>query len=708
MARPTSLDRRQFLQASLLAGGGLLLTVRLSDAASPSTGESVLNAYVRIDATSQVTLVMPKVEMGQGIYTALAMLVAEELHVSLDQITAQAAPPNPAIYGVQGDQSTGSSTSIKDCWLPLRTAGATARVLLTQAAARTWHVPAADCHAKNGYIEHRNSNRRLSYGALAATAATLAIPRHVPLKNTKDFQLIGTSPRRLEGPSKTDGSACFGIDVRIPQMRYAMVALSPVEGGSVARLDKKAAQAIPGVRHIIEEPDVVAVVADHTYAAIQGLSALQIEWHSGPHGHVQQATLVAELEVAVQQKGGLARRIGNPAASMHAAAQVVEATYHQPFLAHATMEPMNCTVHWQNDRCEIWVGTQAPDRVIDKLAPLGLKPEQITLHNHLIGGGFGRRLDVDTIVLAARIARHVSTPLQVIWSRSEDIQHDRYRPYYVDHLKAGLDADGHPISWMHTIAGGSAYFPWDGKPLKNGIDDDAVEASANPAYQFQALSVRYVRHDPIGVPISWWRGVGPTRSVFVVESFIDELATAAGQDPIQYRRPLCKDERLRAVLDLVADKSHWTSPLPAGRGRGVSIQAAFGSYLAQVVEVTLKSDGTIQIDRVVCAMDCGQQVNPDGIRAQLEGGVIFGLTAVLMGEVTVANGRIEQSNFNDYPVLRFADVPHIDTYLIASAESPSGVGEAGTACIAAAVCNAVFAATGKRVRTLPVNRHLAS
>jgi isoquinoline 1-oxidoreductase beta subunit len=708
---PATLGRRQFLQVSLLAGSGLLLTVELNAATNSSAAngrDSTLNAYIRMDASGAITLVMPKAEMGQGIYTALAMLIAEELEVSLDQVTVEAAPPNPAVYGVAGDQSTGGSTSVRDCWLPLRTAGATARMLLTRAGAQTWRVPVSECVADAGYVIHPISARRLSYGALVAKAATLPAPRHVPLKDAKDFKLIGHSTRRLESPSKTDGTARFGIDVRLPQMRYAMVALSPVEGGSVALLDTKAALSITGVRQVINERDVVAVVADHTYAAMQGLAALKIQWNSGPHGHVQQATLVAELEVAVHQKGGLARSVGNPQAALKGATHIVEALYHQPFLAHATMEPMNCTVHWRSGQCEIWVGTQAPSRVVEKLASLGLTPENIILHNHLIGGGFGRRLDVDTVVIAARIAKHVSTPLQVIWSRSEDIQHDRYRPYYVDHLKAGLDAQGSPVSWMHTIAGGSATAAWDGKPLKNGVDDDAVDSAANPAYQLPALSVRYVRHDPTGIPISWWRGVGPTRSVFVVESFIDELAFAASQDPIDYRRPLCKDERLRAVLNLVANKSNWGAPLPAGHGRGVSIQAAFGSYLAQVVEVSAQADGSIRVIRVVCAMDCGQQINPEGIHAQLESGVIFGLTAALMGEVTVTNGRIEQSNFDNYPVLRLAETPLIETHLITNSEAPGGVGETGTSCIAAAVCNAVFSATGRRVRTLPINKHLAS
>jgi isoquinoline 1-oxidoreductase beta subunit len=708
-AKPiTSSDRRQFLKLSLWAGTGLLVTVPLGSKASapPTSASNRLNAYVRIGADGVVTLVMPKVEMGQGTFTALPMLVAEELEVGLDQIRTEHAPPLPAVYGIAGDQSTGGSTSVRDCWLPLRRAGATARTALVHAAAETWKVPAADCHAEHGEVIHAASGRRLGYGVLAARAAHLPAPKKVALKDPKDFRLIGRSTLRLDAPGKTDGSTVFGIDVRVPGMRYAALALSPVMGGRVGSMDVAAAKRVPGVRQVVEDQEIVAVVADHTYAARKGLEALGVRWNAGANGAVQQARLVADLDAAVKRPGAPARRVGDAAGAMKTARHVVEATYHQPFLAHATMEPMNCTVHWQKDRCEIWVGTQAPDRAVTKLADLGLKPEQITIHNHLIGGGFGRRLEVDGIVIAARVARHVTGPVQVIWSREEDVQHDTYRPYYVDHLQAGLDEHGNPIAWQHTIAGASATAFWYGAPLKNGVDDDAVESSSDPAYALTNLAVRYVQQDPQGLTISWWRGVGPTRSVFVVESFIDELAAAAGKDPVAYRRPLLKDARLRGVLDLVAAKSGWGSPLPKGRGRGISIQSAFGSYLAQVAEVEVLPDGSIRVARVVCALDCGLTVNPATVHAQLEGGVIFGVGAALTGEITVKDGRVEQSNFHDYTVLRMSDAPRVETHLVASTESPGGVGETGTACIAAAVCNAVFAATGRRIRTLPLQKAL--
>ena len=385
----------------------------------------------------------------------------------------------------------------------------------------------------------------------------------------------------------------------------------------------------------------------------------------------------------------------------------MEAVYHQPFLAHATLEPMNCTIDWRQQECEIWVGTQAPDRAVAKLAELGLRPEQIVLHNHLIGGGFGRRLEVDGIVLAARIARHVRGPLRVLWSREQDIQHDRYRPYYVDRLSATLDAHGVPLSWRHTIAGAGLWALYYGEDtMRKGVDFGAVTSAADLAYPLENMEVRYVRRDPPGVLLGWWRGVGPTRSVFVVESFIDELASAAQQDPVRYRRGLLKDPRMRTVLDLAADRAGWGTPLPAGSGRGVSLQNAFGSYLAQVAEVSVNAQGQPRVERVVCAIDCGQVVNPDTVRAQLEGGVTFGLSAALGDEITIANGRVRQRNFNDFPVLRIAEAPRVEAHLVASTEAPGGVGETGTACVAAALCNAIYAASGKRVRTLPVSRGL--
>jgi len=712
MKRSLALTRRQFvIGAAAVAGGALVLSVALIGRRRSQlahAGPGSLNAYVRIDGTGHVTLIMPKVEMGQGTYTSLPMLIAEELEVALERISVEAAPPDPAVYGVEGDQSTGGSTSIKDCWLPLRQAGATARLMLMQAAAKRWGVALNTCQALQGEVIHAGSGRRLGYGALAAAAAALPVPIPPPLKAAKDFRLIGRSTPRRDTPEKVNGSAIFGIDVRPPRAKVAVIALSPVEGGRIAEpFTGDAALSIRGVTQVVDEGDLIAVVADRTWAAIKGLRALALRWDEGANGTVQQAALVSELDSASREEGAVAARRGKPAGAPAHAATHIEAVYHQPFLAHATLEPMNCTVDWpEQGTCEIWVGTQAPDRAVAKLAELGLKPEQIRLHNQLIGGGFGRRLEVDGVVLAARVARHVQGPVRVLWLREEDIQHDRYRPYYVDRLSAALDKRGTILSWRHTIAGAGVTSIYSGEPLKNGIDEDAVEGAANLIYPLANMEVRYVRRDPQGVPTSWWRGVGPTRSIFVVESFIDELAAAAQQDPVHYRRALLESQRMRAVLDLATDRAGWGTALPAGSGRGVSIQSAFGSYLAQVAEVSVEADGRVRVERVVCALDCGQIVNPETVRAQLEGGVIFGLSAALGNEITIANGRVEQSNFNNFPSLRMPEAPRVEVHLVASGESPGGVGESGTACVAAALCNAIYAASGKRVRTLPVTRGL--
>jgi isoquinoline 1-oxidoreductase subunit beta len=664
-----------------------------------------LNAYVRIAAGGQVTLIMPKVEMGQGTYTSLAMLIAEELEVSLDRIAVEAAPVNPDVYGFEGDQSTGGSTTIRVCWLPLRKAGAAARTMLISAAARKWGILPTACRAALGHVIHEASGRRLSYGELVSAAALVPVPVDPELKSPKDFKLIGRSAPRLDAPDKVNGRAVFGIDIQLTGMRVAMVAHSPVQGGAVIEpLNSESALGIRGVRQVVNDRDVVAVVADNAWAALQGLKALNLQWTDGPNAAVHQAQLVADLDAASKRTGAIAAQIGDVAAAMSRASSRVEAIYHQPFLAHATMEPMNCTVHWRKDMCEIWVGTQAPDRAVAMLAELGLKPDQIEIHNQLIGGGFGRRLEVDGIVVAARIARHVDAPLKVLWSREEDIQHDKYRPYYLDRIAAGLDARGRPVAWRHTIAGSSVSAVYSGEALKNGVDDDAVESAAAPVYAIANLEVRFVQLEPPGVPTSWWRGVGPTRSVFVVESFIDELAAAAKQDPVKYRRALLRSARMRAALDLAAAKAGWGHPLPKGGGRGVAVQFAFGSYLAQITDVTVSPQGDVRVERVVCALDCGQTVNPDTIQAQLEGGVMFGLSAALFNEITFAHGRVEQSNFNDFRSLRINEAPKVETYLIPSGEEPGGVGEAGTSCAAAALCNAIYAATGTRIRSLPVIR----
>src|SRR5213082_3440530 len=554
----------------------------------------------------------------------------------------------------------------------------------------------------------RGGGRALSYGELATAAAALPQPPPPPLKAPKDFRLIGRATSRRDTPSKVDGSAQFGIDARPPLAKVALIALSPVEGGRIAEpLASDAALAVRGVRQVVNEGELVAIVADDTWAAMQGMKALAPRWDDGPNAAVQQAAIVSQLEAAVRESGVVAASKGHPAESAARAAHHHEAIYHQPFLAHATLEPMNCTLDWREDVCEIWTGTQACDRAVAKLAALGLKPEQIRLHSYLIGGGFGRRLEVDGIVLAARVARHVQGPVRVLWPREEDIQHVRYRPYYVDRLSASLDAHGMPLAWRHTIAGAGLWALYYGEAtVAKGIDFDAVTSAADLIYPLENVEVRFVRRDPPGVPTGWWRGVGPTRSVFAVESFVDELAHTVQQDPVRYRRALLKEPRARAVLDLAADRAGWGTALPSGSGRGVSIQLAFGSYLAEVAEVSVSAQGQVRVERVVCAMDCGQVVNPDGVRAQLEGGVTFGLSAALGNEITIANGRVQQNNFNDFPSLRISAAPRVEVHLVPSAESPGGVGETGTACAAAALCNAVYAATGRRVRTLPVSRGL--
>ena len=718
-----TLTRRRFIVTSAAVGGALVVGVAVRGLRHAPAGaggaRGALNAFVRIAPSGQVTLVMPKVEMGQGTYTSLPMLIAEELEVELASVAVEAAPPDPAAYGfpvdpaapqgMERDQATGGSLSIIQCWEPLRQAGATARLMLVQAAAKRWRVTVDSCHAEAGEVIHAATGRRLSYGALASAAAALPVPPPPPLKEPKNFRLIGRATPRRDTPAKVNGSAMFGIDVRPPHSRVALVAIAPVEGGRIVEpLASDAALAVRGVTQVVNEGDVIAVVAEHTWAAMQGMKALNPAWHGGDNAAVQQVALVAALESAARQPGVVAIVKGKPAEAAAHAVTHVDAVYHQPFLAHATLEPMNCTIEWRKEGCEIWVGTQVPDRAVAKLAELDLRPEQIQLHNQLIGGGFGRRLEVDGIVIAARVARHVAGPVRVLWTREQDIQHDRYRPYYVDRLSAALDAHGRPVSWRHTIAGAGLWALYYGEAtVPKGVDFDATtSAGADIVYPLENMEVRFVRRDPQGVPTGWWRGIGATRGVFVVESFIDELAAAAQQDPVRYRRALLKDARLRTVLDLAADRAGWGTALPAGSGRGVSIQHAFGSYLALVAEVSMSDKDGPRVERVVCAMDCGRIVNPDGARAQLEGGVTFGLSAALGNEITIADGRVRQSNFHDFQSLRIAEAPRVETHLISSSEAPGGVGETGTACVAAALCNAIFAATGKRVRTLPVSRGL--
>ena len=710
--RPAAdLSRRHFLRASALASGGLLLSVSLpyaigeSEAADANSFEP--NAFIRIGGDGKIILTMPYVEMGQGTYTSIPMLIAEELEIGLDQVRLEHAPANDKIYmnPLLGVQATGNSNAIRGAWEPMRKAGATARTMLIAAAAKRWNVDPASCRAENGEVHHQASGRRLGYGTLAADAAKVPVPENVALKKPADFKLIGTPAKRLDTPSKINGTALYGIDARPPGVKVATLAQSPVFGGRVKRVDDAAAKAVKGVRQIVRLDDAVAVVADHMGAAKKGLAALVIEWDEGPHAKLATADIARELESATTKSGAVAQNIGDVGKAMAGAATKVEATYQVPFLAHATMEPMNCTVHVRPDGCEIWVGSQVMGRAQAVAAnALGMPLEKVVVHNHLLGGGFGRRLEVDGVIRAVEIAKQVASPVKVVWTREEDIQHDMYRPYWFDRISVGLDKTGKPVAWNNRFAGSSVIARWLPPAFNKGLDPDTTEGAIDLVYDIPNFHVEYVQVEPPGIPTAFWRSVGPSHNVFVTESVIDELAAVAKQDPVEYRRALlAKSPRARAVLDLAAAKAGWGGPLPKGRGRGVSLQFVFGSYLAQVAEVEVAKDGTVRIQRIVCAMDCGSVVNPDTVRAQVQSGAIFGATAALFGEITLKDGRVEQGNFDTYQMLRINEAPAVEVHIVQSSEPPGGMGETGTSGVVPAIANAVFAATGKRLRKMPVD-----
>jgi isoquinoline 1-oxidoreductase subunit beta len=651
---------------------------------------------------------MPYVEMGQGTYTSIPMLIAEELEVDLKQVRLDHAPPNEKLYGnplLGGIQATGNSNAVRAAWQPLREAGATARTMLVAAAAKRWNVDTASCRAQSGEVVHPPTRRRAKYGELAADAARVPVPKNVRLKRPEDFKLIGTPAKRLDTPAKVNGTAVYGIDVRPPGVRIATLAQSPVFGGRVKRVDDAAARAVKGVRQIVRLDDAVAVVADHMGAAKKGLAALKIEWDDGPHAKLTTEAIAGELEKATLSAGAVAQNIGDTDRAMAGAVTKLEATYHLPFLAHATMEPMNCTVHVRKDGCELWLGSQAIARVQAGAAKAtGLPLDKVVVHNHLIGGGFGRRLEADGAIRAVQIAQHVDGPVKVVWTREEDIQHDMYRPYWFDRMSAGLDAKGMPVAWNHRFAGSSVASRWASAWFKNGLDPDSTEGAIDLVYGLPNAHVEYVRVEPPGIPTAFWRSVGPSHNVFVVESLMDELAAAAKQDPVAYRLALLdKSPRAKAVLALAAEKAGWGKPLPERVGRGVSLQFVFATYMAQVAEVEVSKDGAVRVRRVVCAVDCGTVVNPDIVRAQIQSAIIFGITAVLYGKITLKDGRVEQTNFDTYQVLRMNEAPAIDVHIVQNSEPPGGMGECGTAAISPAVTNAIFAATGKRLRTLPID-----
>ena len=707
-----NLSRRGFLAGAAGAGGGLVLSLSLpfgrSDAAT--SGDFAPNAFIRIGSDGQVVLTMPYVEMGQGTYTSIPMLIAEELEVNLKQVRLEHAPPNEKLYAnpLLGVQATGNSNAMRGAWKPLREVGATARVMLVAAAAKRWGVDSKTCRARDGEVIHDATGRRLKYGELAGEAAQMAVPENVSLKRPEAFKLIGTPAKRLDAPGKVNGTARYGIDARPPGVKIATLTQSPVFGGRLKSLDDAAARAVKGVRQIVQLDDAVAVVADHMGAAKKGLEALKIEWDDGPHAGLATAQIAQELEQATLGSGTVAQKVGDADKALAGAATKVEAKYQLPFLAHATMEPMNCTVHVRKDECEIWIGSQAVARVQAMAAKAaGLPTEKVIVHNHLIGGGFGRRLEADGAVRAVEIAKHVDGPVKVVWTREEDIQHGMYRPYWFDRLSAGLDAQGRPVAWKNRFAGPSVIARWLPPAFKDGLDPDSTEGAIDLVYDLPNFHVEFARVEPPGIPTAFWRSVGPSHNVFVTESFVDELSSAAGQDAVAYRRKLLdRNPRARAVLDLAAEKSGWGQALPKGSGRGVALQFVFGSYMAQVAEVEVSRDGTVRVRRVVCSMDCGTVVNPDTVQAQLQSGVIFGATAALYGEITLKDGRVEQSNFDSYQMLRMNEAPAIDVHIVKSAEPPGGMGETGTSLIVPAIANAIFAATGKRLRKMPVDSNL--
>ena len=704
-------SRRSFLTATSAIGGGLLLGFGLpvrGEVRDTLTTDAPFapDAFLRIDRTGRVTFVMPMIEMGQGTYTSLPMLIAEELEVDVDKVILEHAPADDEVYvnPLIGVQMTGASTAVRAMFVPLRRAGATARVMLVTAAAARWNVDPPTCSAQNGTVIHAATGRKLGYGALVDTAARLPVPQNVALKDPRDFKLVGKPHRRLDTKGKVDGSAKFGIDTRLPAMQFAVVAASPTFGGRLVSVDEARAKSVRGVTQVVRLEDAVAVVATHTWAAKQGLAAAAPQWDPGPNAKLSTSDIVANLARASEQAGAVARHEGDPAAVMTRAARKRDAVYEQPFLAHATMEPMNCTVHVTQQGCDIWVGTQVPGLTQAAVMKLtGLKREQVRIHNHLLGGGFGRRLEYDGTVRAVQIAQQVRGPVQVIWTREEDIQHDMYRPYYYDRISAGVDAQGKPLAWSHRIAGSSIVARYNPAWIKDGVDPDAIESSANLAYDVGDIHVDWVVQETHAISTSWWRGVGITRGTFVVESFVDELAADAKQDPLTYRLGLLeKNPRAKHVLQVAAERAGWANSLPAGQGRGIALCTGFGSFVAQVVEVRIDKDGRVAPTRVHCVVDCGMQVNPDTIRAQMESGIIFGLSAALYGEITIKDGRVEQTNFGDYRVLRINEAPRIDVALVNSSEAPGGIGEPGTSCVMPALTNAIFAATGTRIRKLPV------
>ena len=698
-------SRRDFLKASALASGGLMLGITLTGCAKPAAlggagGQPV--AWLRIGGDDRITVLVDRSEMGQGVYTAMTQLLAEELGIDPIRVAVEAAPVG-AVYvnALLGAQITGGSTSVRDAWDKLRLAGAQARTMLVQAAAAHWGVEGSTLKVQDGAV--LRGNERLTFGQLAEAAAKLPVPKDVALKDPKDFSTVGKPQKRLDAPAKVDGSAVYGIDVKLPGMLHAALRQTPTLGGSVAGLDATAAEAMPGVRRVMTVTNGVAVIADHYWQAKQALDAVKITWTPGPNATLDTVSMRSKLRAAAARPGKSVRNEGDVAAGLKGAAKTLRAVYELPLLAHATLEPQNCTADVRADGADIHVNTQTQTIAQATVAQVaGLKPEQVRIHTTLLGGGFGRRLEVDYIHAAVEASKAIGKPVKLIWSREEDTTHDAYRPPAYDEVAGGLDADGKLVAWQLHITSPSITARMFPAVVENAVDPFAVEAASNYPYDVPNIAVDYNREE-IGIDVGYWRSVSHALNCFVAESFMDELAHAAGKDPYAFRAGLLsKQPRYQRVLDAAAEKAGW-GKAPAGHFQGIALMEGYGSYLAQVVEVSVKG-GALKIHRITCVVDCGRMVNPNIVDQQVEGSILFGLTAALWGEVTLKGGQVQERNFDRYRLLRLPESPRIEVVLLESTDAPGGMGEPATALIAPALTNAIFAATGKRLRSLPIAR----
>jgi isoquinoline 1-oxidoreductase subunit beta len=688
-------NRRGFLKAGAATAGGLFIGFHLpeSNKLEAAATSTKLNAYIHVGSDDMVTFSIAKSEMGQGPMTSLSQLLAEELDCDWKQVRTEFAPVDPAYGPLQG---TFGSMSIRTSWDPLRKAGASARDMLLEAAAQKWGVAKSQLRTENGYVINSAGNARASYGSLADAAGKLPAPAKVAPKDPKDFHLIGTSPKRLDTPAKVNGTAGFGIDARRPGMLYAVVARCPVFGGKVASFDDSKTKAVPGVKQVVQISRGVAVVADNTWSAMEGRKALQVQFDEGKNANLSSAS-IRELFVNLAEKpGAVARNDGDANAALSNGAKKLEAVYEVPYLSHAPMEPMNCTADVRAGSAEVWVSTQIQTAAMGTTAKItGLSPDKIQIHTMYLGGGFGRRGGDDFVGEAVEISKAIGKPVKLTWSREDDMQHDLYRPASYAKFSAALDKDGWPVAWNTRVVcpsfGG----------LRNGVDRTSVEGIIDLEYAIPNFHVDY--HPPdVDIPTTYWRSVGFSQNCFFSESFLDELAHAAGKDPLEFRRHLlAKSPRLLGVLELAADKAGWGKPLPAGHGRGISVVNNIGSYNAQVAEVSVDK-GKLRVHRVVCAVDCGHAVNPAGIEQQIQSGIVYGLSAAMKGAITIEKGRVVQGNFNHYDVLRIDEMPVVEVHIVPSQAAPGGIGEASTPTIIPAVANAIFAATGKRLRKLPI------